>query len=214
MSFLKKISDLLDKVGRKCGHFSAALTLVLALLTVQQVIARYFFDSSSIALQELEWHIFGAIFLFSMAWTYQKEGHVRVDVFYQYFSPRVKAVINILGISFFMIPICYFMVLYGIDDVEMSRNYLNPRPQDYWSKAWFGVESGFYDTSVAIEAWLRSFLMVGEVSSDPGGLEARWIARAMIPVGFLILGLQGISSILRELMVLINPNFEMKQEGE
>jgi TRAP-type mannitol/chloroaromatic compound transport system permease small subunit len=113
-----------------------------------------------------------------------------------------------------MIPICYFMILYGIDDVEMSRNYLNPRPQDYWSKAWFGLDSSFYDTSASIESWLRTFLMVGEVSSDPGGLEARWIARSMIPAGFLILGIQGVSSIIRELVNLIHPQIHTEEGAE
>lgn len=212
MSFLIKIANLLDKVGKGFGYLSASLTLILVLLTVEQVIARYFFNASSIALQELEWHVFGAIFLFSMAWTYQEEGHVRVDVIYQYFGPRIKAIVNILGLSFFMIPICYFMILYGWDDVVMSQNYLNPRPVDYWSASWFGADHSFYGTSAGIEAWLRSFLLVGEVSGDPGGLEARWIARGMIPAGFLLLALQAVSSIIRELSNLISPTLEKEAE--
>ena len=212
MNVFKKLSDLLAKIVRVSGYFSATLTLILVLLTVQQVVARHLFNGGSVALQELEWHLFGAIFLFSMAWTYQKDGHVRVDVFYQYFPLRLKALINILGISFFMIPICYFMILYGIDDVLMAWNYINPRTRDYWSKSWFAVDGSFYEISAAIEAWLRSFLLVGEISSDPGGLEARWIARGMLPLGFIILGIQAISSIARELVVLISP--ELIEERE
>jgi TRAP-type mannitol/chloroaromatic compound transport system permease small subunit len=174
------------------------------LLTVEQVVARYFFSSSSIALQELEWHAFGAIFLLSMAWTYQKDGHVRVDVFYQHFPRRVKALVNLLGICFFTIPICYFMVLYGLDDVWMAYNYINPRVDDYWSLAWFGRDSSFYDTAATFESWLRTFLLVGEVSPDPGGLEARWLARALIPLGFTFLGLQAVSLALGALVEIFN----------
>lgn len=198
------ICGLLDKVGRFGGHISASLTCVLVLLTVEQVVARYFFNSSSIALQELEWHTFGAIFLLSMAWTYQKDGHVRVDVFYQHFPPRLKALVNFLGICFFTIPICYFMVLYGLDDVWMAYNYLNTRVEDYWSLAWFGSESSFYPVSAAFEGWLRTFLLVGEVSPDPGGLEARWLARALIPLGFSFLGVQAVSLALAALVEILD----------
>jgi len=208
MNMIEKTANFLDKVGLLFGYVGASLTFALVILTVQQVLARYLFNSSSIALQELEWHVFGTIFLFSMAWTYQKDGHVRVDVFYQYFSPRLKAIVNILGIVFFLIPICYFMMIYGWDDVMMARHYINPRPQDYWSKNWFGVDHDFYATATSIEAWLRTFLFVGEVSSDPGGLEARWISRGILPFGFAILALQGVASALSELLVLVNPHKE------
>jgi TRAP-type mannitol/chloroaromatic compound transport system permease small subunit len=43
---------------------------------------RYAFNNSSIALQELEWHLFSAMFLLSIAYGLQNDTHVRVDVFY------------------------------------------------------------------------------------------------------------------------------------
>jgi TRAP-type mannitol/chloroaromatic compound transport system permease small subunit len=51
------------------------------------VVLRYAFNNSSIALQELEWHLFSAMFLLSIAYGLQNDTHVRVDVFYLNFSP-------------------------------------------------------------------------------------------------------------------------------
>jgi TRAP-type mannitol/chloroaromatic compound transport system permease small subunit len=48
-------------------------------------------------LQELEWHLFSAMFLLSIAYGMQDDTHVRVDVFYLNFSPKTQALINIIG---------------------------------------------------------------------------------------------------------------------
>jgi TRAP-type mannitol/chloroaromatic compound transport system permease small subunit len=69
------------------------------------VVLRYAFNNSSIALQELEWHLFSAMFLLSIAYGLQNDIHVRVDVFYLNFSPKTQALINIIGSAVFILPI-------------------------------------------------------------------------------------------------------------
>jgi TRAP-type mannitol/chloroaromatic compound transport system permease small subunit len=67
-------------------------------------VLRYAFNNSSIALQELEWHLFSAMFLLSIAYGLQNDTHVRVDVFYLNFSPKTQALINIIGSVVFKTP--------------------------------------------------------------------------------------------------------------
>jgi TRAP-type mannitol/chloroaromatic compound transport system permease small subunit len=69
------------------------------------VVMRYFFHNSSVGMQEMEWHLFSVIILFGVSVALKDEGHVRVDFLYEKFSVRKKAMINILGTIFFLLPL-------------------------------------------------------------------------------------------------------------
>ena len=94
------IDAAIDRVGRA----TAWLALVLALVMGANVLLRYGFSIGSIWMQELEWHIMVPICLLGMSYALLKGEHVRVDVVFQYFSPRNKLLIGIitalLGMTF------------------------------------------------------------------------------------------------------------------
>lgn len=94
------------------------MSLLLVLITVYDVTLRYFFKSGSIAVQELEWHLFAVIFLVSMGYTLAADEHVRVDIFYGKMSRRGKAIVNVLGCLFFLIPFCILGVWASAPFVE------------------------------------------------------------------------------------------------
>ena len=75
------MSSLINRLNFYAAKVSGFLTFLLVLLTTEQVISRYVFNDSSIALQELEWHIFAAIFLLAAPYTLAQDEHVRVDIF-------------------------------------------------------------------------------------------------------------------------------------
>jgi len=79
------------------------------------VVLRYAFNNSSIALQEMEWHLFSAVFLLGISYTLQSDAHVRVDIFYAKFSKKKQALINIFGFIIFILPISLLITYYGID---------------------------------------------------------------------------------------------------
>ncbi|CAC9435375.1 TRAP dicarboxylate transporter, DctQ subunit, unknown substrate 6 [uncultured Gammaproteobacteria bacterium] len=95
------------------------LIVGLLLLTIfnvfLDVVLRYAFNASSIALQEMEWHLFSAMFLLAISYTLQKDAHVRVDIFYANFAKKTQALINILGFILFILPISLLITYYGID---------------------------------------------------------------------------------------------------
>ena len=84
------------------------------------VVSRYAFGGGSIALQELEWHIFGVMILFGMSYALWEEAHVRVDFLYNKFSPKTQAIINIVGTLLFIIPLSAFIVYVSYDFVMDS----------------------------------------------------------------------------------------------
>jgi TRAP-type mannitol/chloroaromatic compound transport system permease small subunit len=89
---------------RKAGELASWLSLVLVILICSDVFLRYVFSATKTWVIELEWHVFALMFLLGAAYTYRKDQHVRVDVFYQNFSEKKKAWVNLTGITFFLLP--------------------------------------------------------------------------------------------------------------
>lgn len=109
---------LVATIGRVSGFFAGlAAFLCLAMMGVVffDVVARYAFRGGSLALQELEWHLFAAMFLFGAAYAMREDAHVRVDVLYAHLSTRRRALVDLAGTLFLMLPVCT-VILYGSVD--------------------------------------------------------------------------------------------------
>ena len=102
---MAKIIDLV-------GYLTGFLLLIMMFNVAYDVLMRYAFHNSSIAFQELEWHLFAAIILLGMGYTLKEDAHVRVDFLYDRWRPKTKAIINILGTLFFLIPLA-LLIAYG-----------------------------------------------------------------------------------------------------
>ena len=79
------------------------------------VIGRRFINTSSVALQELEWHFHGALFLLCLGFTYMQDAHVRVDLLREKFTQRTNRLIEVMGCLFFLLPYCGVVIYFGID---------------------------------------------------------------------------------------------------
>ena len=107
---LLKLEKKIDHFSNLMGWIAGFLNLVMLINVFYDSIMRYFFNSGSIALQEMEWHLFSVVFLFGMAYTLKEDGHVRVDILYDHFSPRWKAIVNIGGAMLFLIPLSLLII--------------------------------------------------------------------------------------------------------
>lgn len=87
---MQRLSFWIDTLTKWTGKTAALLVLALVGLVVYDAFSRYLFNSGSVALQELEWHLFDLIFLLGIAYTLKHDKHVRVDLFYHRYPPRVK----------------------------------------------------------------------------------------------------------------------------
>ena len=151
--------DLVDKTIKYIGYFTAFILAILVLLVVYDATARYLFSTGSIALQELEWHLFDVVILFGIAYTLRENSHVRVDIFYASYSPKMKAFVNLISSLFFILPFSLLIIYIGIDFVQMS-------------------------------------FVQNEGSSNPGGLEYRYLIKALLPLSFIFLVLQALKDAL------------------
>jgi len=101
----------IDDITEFFGKVSSVLVLVLSLLVVYDALSRYLFHEGSVALQELEWHIFDVVFLVGLSYALKSDEHVRVDIFYSRFSSKTKAVVNLISMLFLVLPFS-LMVIY------------------------------------------------------------------------------------------------------
>ena len=98
------------------GYLGAACMVVLVVVTIGDVLMRYFFKNGSVGLQELEWHLFSAVFLLAAAYTMKCDEHVRLDIVYQSsrFNENHRNRVNIFGTIIFLIPFCLIVIWYSI----------------------------------------------------------------------------------------------------
>ncbi|ENM5825498.1 TRAP transporter small permease subunit [Vibrio metoecus] len=120
MRSLIYIERMFNRLSDLLGWVSSILFILLVVNVVYDVIMRYAFNDVSIAFQELEWHLFAAVFLLGVPYAIKAGGHVRVDIFYERLSLRAQAVIDILGTLFFLLPFCLLVAYFGIDFAKES----------------------------------------------------------------------------------------------
>ena len=117
---LLKIEHIMGKMVNGVGYITGVLLVLMILNVAYDVMMRYVFHNSSIGMQEAEWHLFAVIILFGMGYTLRHNAHVRVDFLYDTFSNKTKAVINILGTVFFLLPLALLIAFGSIDFVMDS----------------------------------------------------------------------------------------------
>ncbi len=117
---LKSLSARLDRFAERVGNFSAWLALLLVLLTFSIVVLRYAFGLGWIAMQEAALYLHSCLFLLGAAYTLRFDEHVRVDIFYRDFSARRKALVDLLGALFLLLPVCGFLLWVSWDYVAVA----------------------------------------------------------------------------------------------
>lgn len=111
---------MLDRISSLLGKASAWLTLFMVLVTFVIVVMRYVFDAGLIWLQESVIWMHAFVFMIGAAYTLQQEAHVRVDIFYREMSPERRALVDLIGIIVFLLPLCALLAWKAMDFVMLS----------------------------------------------------------------------------------------------
>ena len=120
LRILKTSLSAVEKFTEVTGRFISWATVTMVILVVLVVITRYFLGLGSIALQESVTYLHCLVFMMGFAFTLKHDGHVRVDIFYRGFSPRFKAIVNLIGGLLFLIPFCLLIFFTSWDYVLAS----------------------------------------------------------------------------------------------
>lgn len=165
MNALLSLSKNIDALNERIGQAISWALLAAVLICSGNALVRYLLNTSSNAWLEIQWYLFGAIFLLATSYTLKRNEHVRIDVITGHLSKRAQAWIDVFGFVFFMLPVTLLILNFALPyAMESIRNQ--------------------------------------EVSSNAGGLIV-WPAKALIPLGFLLLTLQGVSELIKRIGFLM-----------
>ncbi|MEL6201072.1 MAG: TRAP transporter small permease subunit [Pseudomonadota bacterium] len=110
MPALLRLSAFIDSITAFIGRSVSWLILIAVLVSAGNATIRKIFDTSSNAWLELQWYLYGAVFLLAAAYTLQRNEHVRIDVATSGLSKRTRDWIDLLGHIFFLMPFAALMV--------------------------------------------------------------------------------------------------------
>lgn len=183
----RRLRNFVDAVGRFGSWFAMPLILITAFdlairksgtiqIYLVENVSPYF---GSTLLQELEWHSHTVLFVLVLAYGYIWNTHVRVDLVRENLAFRKKAWIELIGLTFFLLPfmlvLTYFSLVYVVDSWSTNRD-----PACAWYEC-------------------------GEVSASLVGLTHRWIIKAIMSIGFIIVIIAGIAVWLEMAVALFGP---------
>jgi TRAP-type mannitol/chloroaromatic compound transport system permease small subunit len=110
VSGLLGISRLIDAVNERIGKITAWAIVVAVLVSAINAIIRKVFGTSSNAWLELQWYLFGAVFMLCASWTLKANEHIRIDIFSSRLTKRSRDGIDIFGHLFFLLPFVALMI--------------------------------------------------------------------------------------------------------
>jgi TRAP-type mannitol/chloroaromatic compound transport system permease small subunit len=111
---LLKLSRAVDAVNFRIGKVLSWLILVVVLISAANATVRKVFDTSSNAWLELQWILFGAIFLLCSPWTLISNEHIRIDIVNNTLPKRWRDSIDAFGHAFFLLPLTIVMIVTSV----------------------------------------------------------------------------------------------------
>jgi TRAP-type mannitol/chloroaromatic compound transport system permease small subunit len=164
MGGLLGLSRVIDKLNEFIGRYVAWLIVLAVVISAGNAIVRKLFDTSSNAWLEMQWWLFGMVFLLCAPWTLASNEHIRIDIVNSLMPNWLKQAIEVIGHTLFLIPVAIVML--------------------YTSWPFF----------------MSSFLQ-NEQSTNAGGLP-QWPAKFLVPLGFALLLIPGISELIKRLAII------------
>lgn len=114
MQLLLTIARAIDATNILVGKTVGWLLLVAVIISSGNAIIRKAFDTSSNAWLEVQWYLFGAVFMLAAAYTLQRNEHVRIDVLASKLQKRTRDWIDLLGHIFFLLPFALMMTYLAV----------------------------------------------------------------------------------------------------
>ncbi|MBJ3776027.1 TRAP transporter small permease subunit [Acuticoccus mangrovi] len=121
---METVAALIDGFNRCVGKVVSWLVLTMVLVQFGVVLARYVFGTGDLWAQESIVYMHGFLFMLAAAYTLSEDGHVRVDIFYRSASLRYRAIVNLVGALFLLIPVSITILIASWNYVASSWRIL------------------------------------------------------------------------------------------
>ena len=154
MHALLQLSRAIDRLNAFVGKYAIWLIFGATVISAVNAVIRKAFNYSSNGFLEVQWYLFAWSFLIAAGYTLLKREHVRIDVLNSHLSRKVRLAIEILGLIFFLTPLCIMVLYYTVpltiqmfESGEMSNN---PGGLIRWP-VWLALPVGF--TLLLLQGW-------------------------------------------------------------
>lgn len=107
---MRELARRIDRAQERFGRGVSWLSLGMVLVVFGDVVSRYLFRHTSGAMQELEWYLFGTLYLLAAGYTLLHDEHVRVDIACSKLSPRRRAWLDFVLYWVFFFPSCVLVI--------------------------------------------------------------------------------------------------------
>ena len=107
---MRELARRIDRFQEWFGRGVSWLSLGMVFVVFGDVISRYAFRATNGGIQELEWYLFGTLYLLAAGYTLLHDEHVRVDIMYSKLSPRGRARLDFVLFLVFFFPSCLLVV--------------------------------------------------------------------------------------------------------
>ncbi len=111
MNTLLGVSRVIDAITLRIGKWLSWLILAAVVVSATNAVIRKLFDASSNAWLELQWVLFGIVFLLCSSWTLLANEHIRIDIVNALFPKRVRDMIDVIGHVLFLLPLTIVMIV-------------------------------------------------------------------------------------------------------
>ena len=113
---MKFVEKYINFIGEKISYLIPVMTLLMIIV----IVSRYFFGVGRTDLQELVMYFHALIFLGCAGYVFDKDEHVRVDIFYRGATAKYKDLINVIFGFIFLLPLTFVVGFYSIELINMS----------------------------------------------------------------------------------------------
>lgn len=129
VKFLLALSRIVDAITTAIGQSVSWLLLAAVLISTTNAFVRKIFDVSSNAWLEVQWYLFGTVFMLAAAYALLKNEHVRIDLVSSKWTQRTRNMMDLILHIIFLVPFAGLMTylawpwfLNSIQSGEMSSN--------------------------------------------------------------------------------------------
>ena len=154
MHALLQLSRAIDRLNAFVGKYAIWLIFGATVISAVNAVIRKAFNYSSNGFLEVQWYLFAWSFLVAAGYTLLKREHVRIDVLNSHLPRKVRLAIEILGLIFFLTPLCimvlYYTVPLTIQMFESGAMSNNPGGLIRWP-VWLALPVGF--TLLLLQGW-------------------------------------------------------------
>ena len=125
---LREWARRIDTAQERFGRGVSWIMLLMVLVVFTDVVLRYALSTTTVWLQELEWHLFGVVYMLGAGYTMLYDEHVRVDIVYSRWQSRKKAWSDFILYLVFFYPSALMIVWTSIPFVRDSFHVYKGSP--------------------------------------------------------------------------------------